>query len=70
MSEELKKVLISRLKSFAWRIGAYVVVAFLAWAVDTLTALQINPAIITIVAYIVGEITKFINTNVPELKGK
>ena len=70
MSEELKKVLISRLKSFAWRLGAYIVVAFLAWVVDTLTALGISPSTVAVIALVVGEITKFINMNVPELKSK
>lgn len=68
MSEITKQIIISRLKSFAWRLGGYIVVALLAWILDTLKVLEVSPTIITVVALIVGEITKFINANLPEIK--
>ena len=68
MSELTKQVIITRLKSFAWRLGGYIVVALLAFLLDTLKVLEVGPTIITVVALVVGEITKFININLPEIK--
>jgi hypothetical protein len=68
MKEETKQIIISRAKSFAWRLGGYILVAFLAWVLDTLTTIGINPAIITVVALLVGEITKFVNINLPQIR--
>lgn len=68
MSEVTKQVIINRLKSFAWRLGGYIVVALLAWVLDTLKVLEVSPTIVAVVALIVGEITKFINANIPEIK--
>lgn len=68
MSELTKQVIIARLKSFAWRLGGYIVVALLAFLLDTLKVLEVSPTIIAVVALIVGEITKFININLPEIK--
>ena len=68
MNDTTKQILISRLKSFAWRLGGYIVVALLAFLLDTLKVLEVSPTIIAVVALIVGEITKFININLPEIK--
>ena len=62
MTQEVKIQLLKRLKSFAWRLGAYVVVAGLSALVDMLGILEVEPAIITVVALIAGEFTKFVNT--------
>ena len=68
MKETTKQIIISRLKSFAWRLGGYIATALLAWVVETLTAIGIDPAIVAIVALVVGEITKFININLQEIR--
>lgn len=68
MKEETKQIIISRIKSFLWRLGGYIVVAFLAWVLDTLTTIGIDPAIIAILALVVGEITKFVNVNLPQIR--
>ena len=62
ISPELKAQLISRIKSFAWRLGAYVVVGVCAIILDFFTLSGLDPIIVTIVSLIVGEITKFVNT--------
>jgi hypothetical protein len=62
MTQETKVQLFKRLKSFAWRVGAYIVVAGLSAMIDMLGIMQIDPAIIAVAALIVGEITKYINT--------
>jgi hypothetical protein len=62
MSKEIKEQLIKRLKSFAWRAGAWIVVAGLAAIPDMLGIMKIDANIIALIALITGEITKFVNT--------
>lgn len=57
MNEDLKK----RLLSFAWRLGAYVLVAAIGFIVENLTDLGVNPQIVAVVALIAGEVTKWLN---------
>ena len=58
MNENLKK----RLKSFAWRLGSYIVVAVLAWIADNIGLLELPPYLATIIALVCGEGTKALNT--------
>lgn len=53
---------INRLKSFTWRLGAYLVVAGLAWASDNAGMLELSPAVTTVIALVLGEVTKYLNT--------
>ena len=62
MTEELKVQIIKRLKSFAWRAGAFVVVAGLSALVDILGIVKVDPLVITIVSLVAGEVTKYLNT--------
>lgn len=62
MSKEIKEQLIKRLKSFAWRAGAWIVVAGLAAIPDMLGIMKIDANIIALIALITGEATKYINT--------
>ena len=57
LNEDFKK----RLLSFAWRLGAYVVVAILAFVVDNVANLGVPPSVVAVIALIAGEITKFLN---------
>lgn len=59
MSYELK----SRLKSFAWRGGCYAVVALLDFAGKNLGDFQLPPVVVTLIALVLGETTKWINNN-------
>ncbi len=54
----------NRLKSFAWRLGAYIIVAALAWISNNLGLLELPAYMTTIIALIIGEITKYLNTQV------
>ena len=58
MNEELKK----RLLSFAWRLGAYMVVAGIGFIVKNLTNLGVSAEITAVVALIAGEFTKWLNS--------
>lgn len=52
-----------RLLSFAWRLGAYIIVAALAWIAspEHLAILELDPGVIAVIALILGEVTKFVN---------
>lgn len=62
MTPELKEQLIKRVKSFVWRVGAFVVVSGIALIVDSLGLFNLDPTLVGIISLIAGEITKFVNT--------
>lgn len=62
MTPELKEQLTKRVKSFLWRTGAFTVVAGFGLLIDTLTIYQVDPAIITVLGLVAGEVTKYVNT--------
>jgi len=68
MSEELKQVIISRFKSFIWRCFGYAIAGLLAFVLDTVSLLELSPFITTITGLVIGEITKFLNVNLPQLR--
>lgn len=57
MNQELKK----RILSFIWRFGAYLVVSALAYILESIGALTLPVQIYALIAYIIGEITKYLN---------
>lgn len=61
--ESTKEIFIKRLKSFAWRLGSYALVALLAFFADNLDLLHLAPQYTTIIALVLGEITKALNTS-------
>ena len=68
ISKETKKVLVKRFKSLLWRTGAYVVVVILNYVATNLELFNLPPEAIVAIAFVAGEITKYINKNLPELK--
>lgn len=63
-----KQVLESRIKSFLWRLGSFLVIAGLNWISKDITNSGLDPAWVTIIGLAAGELTKFLNTNLPWLK--
>lgn len=58
----------NRLKSFAWRLGM-MVLAFVANYVSTnLAGLELSPTTTVIIGLVLGEISKFLNTEISKLK--
>jgi hypothetical protein len=47
-----------RAKSFLWRLAAYLITAALAWLADNIGLLELHPAITTIIALGLGELSK------------
>lgn len=70
MTEENKEILIRRAKSFLWRLGGYIVAATLTFIVEQLGLLAIPEVLTVIITLVIGELTKYINVNLPELEEK
>ena len=62
MKIETKQQLIKRFKSFLWRLGSYTVISGLALLADNIGLFGWNTALVAIVSYACGEITKYVNT--------
>lgn len=55
--------IITRVKSFVWRYGVFLVITLLAYFADNiLPTLQINSELVALIAYVCNEITKELNT--------
>ena len=70
MTEEIKEIIIKRFKSLIWRIGGYAFAGCLAFILDALKILELSPQIIAIIGLVFGEITKYLNVNIPQLKAR
>lgn len=66
MTQENKTILIKRFKSFVWRLGGMVAVAVLNFVGGQLGLFNMPPEVVGVVALVIGEITKYINTNLPK----
>ena len=62
---QVDSALVKRIKSFLWRLGSYLVVAALAWISDNIGLLELSPMLTTVIALVLGEITKALNTPKP-----
>lgn len=51
-----------RLESFAWRTGMMVLAVGISIAVENLGMLELSPVAITMIGLVLGEVSKFINT--------
>lgn len=60
--ETTKEIFIKRFKSFVWRLGSYAVVALLAFFGENLDLLHLSPQYTAIIALVLGEVTKALNT--------
>lgn len=62
MPTKIDSAFVKRLKSFAWRLGSYLAVAALAWISDNIGLLELSPMFTTIIALVLGEVTKALNS--------
>ena len=68
LSEASKRVLVQRLKSFAWRAGGMFAVATVEFLADNIGLFELPPSVIVVVGLMLGELTKFIKVNLPQLR--
>jgi hypothetical protein len=53
---------IKRLKSFGWRTGMMILAFGVAFAMDEIKMLELEPVMVTVIGLILGEVSKFLNT--------
>jgi len=63
MTSENKAIFIKRFKSFVWRLGGIIAIAVLDLIAETIGLFDLTPGVVVVVGLIVGEITKYLNTN-------
>jgi len=63
MTEENKKNLIKRLKSFAWRSLVVFLLGLIAWISKIIPELNLPEIIVMFIALMFGEVTKWLNSN-------
>lgn len=68
MTKEYKEKLKHRFLSFLWRLAGFILVAFVGFIADNLGLFGFSPEVTILLGLILGEITKFYNVNLPELK--
>jgi hypothetical protein len=51
-----------RLQSFLWRTGMMVLAVVVTYAMSEIKLLNLNPTITVIIGLILGEVSKFLNT--------
>lgn len=61
MTPTQKSIIVSRLKSLAWRIGGMAVVFGINWVANNLGMFNLSPTLTILAGLVLGEITKFIN---------
>jgi len=57
----MKQEFIKRFKSFLWRLGSMIAVAWLAFIADNLDLFSLEPQVQVIIALVLSEITKVLN---------
>ena len=62
LSEENKVILIKRLKSLAWRVGALVGTVIIAFISANLELLNLPLWAVGFIGLVMGEVTKYLNT--------
>ena len=61
ISNFVESAFFKRLKSFLWRFASYMFVVALAWLTENIGMLELSPFATTVVALVLGEITKYFN---------
>lgn len=59
----LQITLLKRVKSFIWRLAMATVAFAVSWILSNLELLQLDPIVTTVLALILGEISKYLNRN-------
>lgn len=74
MNNLLESVLIARIKSFLWRAAGVTAIGLLTWSIQEIGLLELSPHIEQLVTVtlglVLGEVTKFFNSNVPWMKSQ
>lgn len=70
LSAQNKKVLKNRFKSFLWRAGMILVALVIDFILANLELLNLSSEVVVVIGLVLGEVSKYLNVNLPELRGK
>lgn len=65
LSKQNKVVLSNRIKSLLWRLGAMAVAILLQFVIVNLELLNIPAELTVLIGLILGEVSKFLNVDLP-----
>lgn len=68
MSKDVLEKLKHRAQSYLWRAAGMLGILFLEYVTANIGLLDLPPLIVTLIGLFAGEVTKFINVNIPQLK--
>lgn len=69
MTEEIKKQIVKRVKSFLWRLGCVMGLAGLNFVSEQITTFSLPSWVVGFIGLMIGEIMKWINSNTNLLGG-
>ncbi len=67
MTTETKQILISRAKSFLWRLGSFIAVGIVGFVAQNLDLFSLSPQVTVVAGLLLGELTKYLNTQTQTL---
>lgn len=68
LSEESKKILIKRVKSLCWRAGSMLAALFVDFVLQNIGLVDMPASIAVLLGLVLGEISKFLNSNLREIR--
>ena len=68
ISPASKIILLRRFKSLAWRAGAMLAIMLVDWTIQNLGLFDMPNSVSIVLGLMLGELSKFLNTNLKELK--
>ena len=68
MNPEAKKVFASRVKSLLWRAGMMAAVFLVDFTSENIGLFNLSPQVLVVAGLVLGEVSKFLNSNLPELR--
>jgi hypothetical protein len=70
MTPAQRQVLEARVKSFLWRLAAVMILAALNWLTEEITRWGLSEQWVVVLGLLLGELTKYLNSNVPWLRSQ
>lgn len=62
MNQEIKEMVVKRLKSLAWRVAIMALTLFISEALDVLNVVELPLWIEGLLGLVLGEVSKYLNT--------
>ena len=62
MNKKNQSILLKRLQSLTWRIGMMILAVVVSFALDNINLLDLNPQLTILLGLVLGEVSKWLNT--------